>query len=537
MRGLRHSGRGIRPTGAVGLYKVGVYAGLLLVLYWSAFRWLVLADWARGDYSYGYMMPLIVLYLIWEKRAALSREPSRPSWAGMAPLVAGILLFWLGELAGEYFTLYMSFWFVLVGLCWSHLGWGKTRTIGFPLLMVLTMFPLPNFLHQKVSFSLKLFSSQIGVAMMRLAGMSAYREGNVIDLGFTQLQVVDACSGLRYLMPLLVLGLLLAHFYRGALWKKAAIVLSSIVLSVVTNSLRIAFTGLLQEVWGVRVAEGFFHGFSGWFIFMFSFAALLALMWALSRIGPRREALRAGQSPNGQKDLGLGEDGGGPLAFSLARPPQFLVAVALLGATAALSRGVEFRERIPIARPLAEFPLELGPWVGTRETMEQQFLEALDLSDYVIVDYRDGAGKSVNLYVAYYETQRKGESIHSPETCLPGSGWTFAEAGEVALSVPGYEEGGFRVRRALMEKLGERELAYFWFAQRGRVLTSAYELKLWVFWDALTKHRTDGALVRIITPAYEGERLEDAEARLEEFARQVVPVLEGFVPGREISGS
>ena len=107
--------------------------------------------------------------------------------------------------------------------------------------------------------------------MLQTYGMSAYREGNIIDLGFTQLQVVDACSGLRYLFPLLILGVLLAYFYRVALWKKLIIILSTIPLTIFTNSLRIALTGIIYEIWGAKEAEGFFHGFSGWFIFMTAF--------------------------------------------------------------------------------------------------------------------------------------------------------------------------------------------------------------------------------------------------------------------------
>ena len=185
-----------------GLLLIGVYYCSLAVM---------ISQWGREDYSYCYLMPFVVLYLIWEKRNKLVNLLSVLSWWGMVPFGAGLLLFWLGELGGEYLTLYISFWLVLVGLCWMHLGWEKLRNIGFALVVILTMFPLPNFLYQKVSVKLKLISSQLGVALMQLYGMSAHREGNVIDLGFTQLQVVDACSGLRYVFPLIVLGLPLTH--------------------------------------------------------------------------------------------------------------------------------------------------------------------------------------------------------------------------------------------------------------------------------------------------------------------------------------
>ena len=135
----------------------------------------------------------------------------------------------------------------------------------------------------------------------------------------------------------------------------------------------------------------------------------------------------------------------------------------------------------------------------------------------------------MDFYVAYYDSQRKGESIHSPETCLPGSGWEFKQAGRarVSLAEPGRS---IKVNRAIMEKSGYRQLAYFWFPARGRILTNAWELKIYTFWDSLTRQRTDGALVRLITPVLQGEQVADAEKRLQDFTRQIVPMLNDFLP-------
>ena len=160
--------------------------------------------------------------------------------------------------------------------------------------------------------------------------------------------------------------------------------------------------------------------------------------------------------------------------------------------------------------------------------MEQQFIDFLHFSDYTIINYKDKQGHSVNFYVAYYESQRKGEAIHSPETCLPAGGWSFRDAGEVSLSL--LPSSSIRVNRAFIENSGAKQLTYYWFAQRGRVLTSLFQVKIYSFWDALTKQRTDGALVRLITPVYPQEKLEDAEKRLQGFTQQIVPVLDGYIP-------
>ena len=519
-----------------GLAKIALYGLLLIGVYYSSLAYMI-SQWEREDYSYCYLIPFIVLYLIWEKRNQLASLPSVSSWKGLIPFILGIVFFWLGELGGEYFTLYISFWLVMVGICWMHLGWEKLKTIAFPLLFSLTMFPFPNFLHNKISVNLKLISSQLGVAMMQLYGMSAYREGNVIDLGFTQLQVVDACSGLRYLFPLIVLGILLAYFFKAAFWKRVIVVISTIPLSIITNSLRIALTGILYEAWGAKVAEGFFHGFSGWFIFMFSLGVLLLEMRILKKVLPEKSSLvqgskrqEGGRLEGWEAEKQASTQNSKFKIQNLFSSPQFVVAVLLLGATWGLSHGIEFREKIPINKSFEYFPVKVGEWSGTRQTMEQKFIDALDLSDYAIIEYQNSTGKSVNFYVAYYESQRKGESIHSPATCLPGAGWIFNQAGAVAIPLPANDGGFMKVNRAFMQKSGYKQFSYYWFPQRGRILTNAYQLKIFAFWDALTRQRTDGAMVRVITPVHGLEELEEAEKRLQGFTREIVPVLGEFLP-------
>ncbi len=208
--------------------------------------------------------------------------------------------------------------------------------------------------------------------------------------------------------------------------------------------------------------------------------------------------------------------------------PAFVIAIVLLGSTLVVSKTVDFREKVPIKKPLSELSMQLGEWAGTKQPMEQEFINALHFSDYTIVDYRNPKGQTINFYTAYYESQRKGEGTHSPETCLPGSGWLFREAGTTDLRLDGGKM--MRINRAFMEKIGNRQLTYYWFAMRGRTLTDLYRVKFYTFWDALTRQRTDGALVRLITPVYEGENPQDAEARLQRFMRLMVPVLREYIP-------
>jgi exosortase D (VPLPA-CTERM-specific) len=504
------------------LIKTGIYILLLGGIYYSTLQWLIFKDWSNGDYSHCMLIPLIVLYLVWEKHPMIHNCASTPSYKGFYFVVTGICLFWLGELAGEYFTLYFSLWLTAIGLCHVNMGWKKMKIILFPLLFALTMFPFPNFINNRITLQLKLISSKVGVWMIQAYGMSAFREGNVIDLGFTQLQVVDACSGLRYLFPMIVLSILIAYFYHGRVWKKIILVLSSVPLTIFSNSLRIALTGILSERFGSAVIEGFFHDFEGWLIFMITLGALLLEIWILGRLFPEKKKPGAAQENEIVLTAESSTRGSG------LKTPQFIVSVILLGATLVLSQGIEFREAVPMAKAFKDFPMQVGKWTGTGQAMESKFIETLNFSDYIMADYKEGSGKIVNFYVAYYASQRKGESIHSPESCLMGGGWQFREAGGSAIVLENGE--AVLLKRAIIEKKPVRQISYYWYPSRGRVLTSAFEMKWYNFWDALTRQRTDGALVRVITLIYPDETPEQAEDRMKTFIKDFYPVLSEYLP-------
>ena len=512
---------------------VTLYCLVIPVLYFSPLSYF-LGRWNNEDLTYCYLVPPIVLYLIWEQRRPLAALPSAPSWQGLPVVAFGIACYWLGELGGEYTLLFISLWLVLAGLLWLQLGWRKLKIIAFPVLFSLAMVPPPNLIAGNLSFKLKLLSSWLGVELLQLLGMTAYREGNLIDLGFTQLQVVDACSGLRYLIPLLVLGVLIAFHSRLSFRKRLLLVASAIPLSIVTNSLRIASVGLLYPVLGASATEGLFHDVTGWLIFMISLALLLLEFRVLARFSPEKPPRPGDAHDPGQAAASRARSDAAGKAPGKDIPgiaeARFALALLMLGGTIVLSHGVEFRERVPLRRALAEFPLALDQWQGVRVPLEPQVLGALKLSDYLLIDYRNRRGETINFYLAYNDSQRKGEATHSPASCLPGSGWLFKESGEIELPVRQADGSAMRVCRCYLEKSGSRMLTYYWFPQRGRVLTSLFQIKYYNFWDALTRHRTDGALVRVITPMRDLEKPETAEKRLREVVALLVPRLAEFLP-------
>jgi exosortase D (VPLPA-CTERM-specific) len=371
-----------------------------------------------------------------------------------------------------------------------------------------------------------------------MVGLPVTREGNIIDLGFVQLQIVEACSGLHSLISLVVLCLLMAYFFKDHIWKRLVLLISSVPLAISANSIRIALTAILHKYFGSDVAQGFFHSFSGLLIFIICIPVLVIEMKILERLPPHDGKIES-KSKKVQAKLSVSNSTQKEKKISPSASlgqPIFIVAVSFLMATLALSQSIEFREKIPSKKPLDQFPLKFSDWSAEGlQPMEKIFLNTLDLSEYTIADYMNSNGRRVNTYVAYYERQSKGKSIHTPASCLPGSGWSFDQSGTVRISGLLGNPASMEVNRAVMQYGRSTQIAYYWFAQRGRILNNAYQLKIYNFWDALTMQRTDGALIRLITPIYENEKLADADARLQNFVRDIVPVLEDYIPGKEIS--
>jgi exosortase D (VPLPA-CTERM-specific) len=482
--------------------------------------------WEKDEYSHGYLIAPIVAFLIWQKKDQLERIQFTGSWAGLVVLIFGLLLFFAGELNAPYIVIQYGFLITLAGLVLAFMGWKAFKLIWIPLLILAFMVPLPNIIYRNLSAALQLVSSEIGVAFIRLFDISVYLEGNVIDLGSYKLQVVEACSGLRYLFPLMTLGFIAAYFFNGAFWKRAIIFLSSIPITILMNSFRIGVIGVTVEYGGQAMAEGFLHDFEGWFVFMACTGILIIEMWVLARIGKDRKPLR--------EAFGLDFPEPSPNdASTKARniPVQFFAAFAALILAFLMSTQTESRtEIIPERMAFSRFPDQIGAWKGERIRMEQIYVDELKFDDYILTNYSDGNGVPINFYVAYYGSQATGESSHSPRNCLPGGGWQIKDSS--TKEIPEVMIGGapLLVNRFEIRQGDAAQLVYYWFQGRNRVTTNEYMVKWYLLWDAITKKRTDGALVRLTIYVSKGDDMAEADRRLVSFAKEIVGGLDDFIP-------
>jgi exosortase D (VPLPA-CTERM-specific) len=501
-------------------------AALNLWLFWDGLAYMWVAWTESPEYSHAALIPPIAAFLIWQQKDRLERISFTGSWWGVALVFVGGGLLLLGQLATIYTLVQYAYLVTLYGLVLAFTGTRAFRWLTVPLLILVLMIPLPQFVLANLSTKLQLLSSELGVWFMRLFDISVYLEGNVIDLGGYKLQVAEACSGLRYLFPLMTMGFLMAYFYKGATWKRGALFVSSIPITLVMNSIRVGTVGLMVERWGIGMAEGFLHEFQGWAVFMVCTGMLLGEIAILNRIGHESGTWRQlfgvefpAPTPHGAvlRHRRL------PTAFIAASSVLFIFMVAAL----VLPRPAEL---IPTRASLLEFPMQVDAWTGRRSVLEGVYLDTLKLDDYLLADYTKGGAHPINLYISYYNSQRKGEAVHSPRACLPGGGWELRDFDQRTL--PGVQIDGqpLLVNRTLIQLGNQRQLVYYWFQQRGRIIDNEFVVKWYLFWDALTRHRTDGAMVRIITPLRPDSSEVEADHDLTEFASRIAPDLHRYVP-------
>ena len=511
--------------GPWALALLALLAGSLLLAFQGALGFMV-GQWHEDEFSHGYFIPFISLFLIWQRRAALQTIELKGSWIGLIWVLAGLALDVIGRLSALFVIQHLALLAVIWGLVLALAGWQGLRVLRVPLGILIFMIPLPQILVYALSAELQLLSSSIGVWLIRLTGVSVYLEGNVIDLGSYKLEVAEACSGLRYLLPLMTLSFLMACQYRVPLWKRTVLFLSSIPITVLMNSLRIAAIGVMVDRFGMGLAEGLVHEVQGWMMFMLSMGLLLLEIMLLSRIGKDRR-------PWGEV-FGLELPAALPRdlprrARVLARPLLASTAAVLLFSVAAVSMPAP-KLAVPQRETFASFPLQVAQWRGQRQSMERIYLDQLKLDDYLMANYTRSGAAAINFYVAWYDVQGAGEATHSPRACLPGGGWRILDLRQIALNQVAVGTQLLRVNRALISHGDQQQLVYYWFLQRGRVVTNEYLVKWYLLVDALLRHRTDGALVRLIVPIGTAGTVADADRELQNFAAAISPPLRQFVP-------
>jgi len=275
------------------LVWAGVLAALVVVLYAAVLKGLVGQWWEDSDYSHGFLVPLFSGYVLWRERERWASLRLRPANLGLLVMVGGIGLLLVGSLGAELFTSRFSLLVVLAGMVLYLGGWEALRAVWFPLAFLLLMIPFPTIIFNQITFPLQLLASRLATAGLELVQVPVLREGNVLVLPHYSLEVVEACSGIRSLMTLVTLAVAYGQLAERRRWVRYLLVGLMVPGAIVSNAIRVMGAGVLTHHFGPQMAEGFFHEFSGWVIFLVALVFMFACHGVLRAVGRGRKSAHA----------------------------------------------------------------------------------------------------------------------------------------------------------------------------------------------------------------------------------------------------
>jgi exosortase len=262
---------------------------LIAWLYAGVIPHLVSDWWNDPNFSHGFLVPLFSLFLVWQDRKRLSELPLRPSWFGLVVMAGAMMQLVVGTLGAELFLSRSSLILLIAGMVIFFLGWGYFRALLFPIGFLFLMIPIPSILFNQITIPLQFLASTMAGGLVEWLGVPVLRQGNIIQLPGMTLEVAEACSGIRSLMSLTTVAVIYAYFLETKLLPRVLLSISAVPIAVIANGLRVTGTALLAFYWDKEAAEGFFHNFSGWLIFVLSLLMLFGLQGLMGWVRKRRQ--------------------------------------------------------------------------------------------------------------------------------------------------------------------------------------------------------------------------------------------------------
>jgi exosortase len=279
----------VPPAPGLPLLAIVWFLALLIVLFLPVLKPMV-SEWMTDeDMGHAFFVPVVAAYIVWLDRDRILAAPVKPYWPALALVAWGFCQMVLGFLGADFFIARTAFLLGLVGVIWTVAGTAVLRTVAFPLFVLLFMIRIPLFIYQQITFPLQLLASETASRVLDLIGIPVLRDGNVLELASKRLEVVEACSGIRSLLSLTFLSVAYGRLFEKRLWVKIALFLSTVPIAIGCNAFRVTLTGVLTQ-YKPEIAEGAYHAFEGWVIFMVELVVFLGVHRLLVQFARRSDA-------------------------------------------------------------------------------------------------------------------------------------------------------------------------------------------------------------------------------------------------------
>jgi exosortase len=271
------------------LPAIAWFLGLLILLYFPVLKTMVV-EWATDEnLGHAFFVPVLAGYLVWLDRQRILAAPVRRCWPALTLVVWGFCQMLLGFLGANFFLARTAFLIAIVGVIWTLAGRAVLRSLVFPLFLLLFMIRIPLYVYQQITFPLQILASEVAARGLEILGIPVFRDGNVLQLAGHKLEVVEACSGIRSLLSLTFLSVAYGRLFERRLWMKIVLFLLTVPIAIGCNAARVTLTGVLTQ-YSPDIAEGAYHTFEGWVIFMVELVVLLGahrlLSWLFGKSQP-----------------------------------------------------------------------------------------------------------------------------------------------------------------------------------------------------------------------------------------------------------
>ncbi len=432
----------------------------------------------RPSYSHGFLIPFISLYVIYSNRDKLVQFSIKPNiWGGLLLTITACLMLLIGKISSVEILLRMSILFIIPGVLLMLLGTNYLRKLVFPLAYLIFMVPVMDIFLTRLHWPSQVISAKMASWILNFLTIPVVRETNILHLPNISVEVAEVCSGVRFFVSILALGIPLAYFTQKQLWRKVVLIISGIIIVIPVNSLRIAFIGL----WAYRDGEilhGPHHIFQGLFVAIAGFVILIILAYFLNKIPSKSVEETETRIENSRSKLFNNTK-------DLNKP--WLIAILLLIVTASC---LHLYEPIPVKlnQDSITLPDKVGAWKADSTDYNKKFF-SIDRADVeVIQSYKDSANRRIKVYVGYFESRGQNKELINYRL-----DWLYKNAQEI--EVPLMTKGSVRVNRTIFKDGIDDSLALYWYDLNGRIIADNIMAKTITAIDAVIKRRTNGAII------------------------------------------
>jgi len=506
--------RALTAGGLVLLAFFYCYAGVLSAL---------AKQWRSNDvYSYGFLIPLISAYLIWIHRDKFMHvEPSPNYLGGIVVLLSGMAMFIAGNLGSITVAPELSLPVTIAGIVLFLFGMRVLKMLLFPISYLLLMIPMWEIITDRLHYPMQLFSATLGATLLQFVGVPVHRDATYIMLPNITLEVARECSGVNYLIAVVAIGIPLAYLFLRGWGRKCLLLCWGILIAVLGNGVRVALIGLFSYHGIGNNIHGPLHIFQGLSVAVVGYGALFSGLWVLTKNQP--DIPQSNMIQNTHR-----------FEQSIARKDTFnrltearsmgVVLCALILVSSKLFLTVYYPEPVELKNHLNTFPVEIGEWTGQDVPPLYKGFQELAVDHELSRMYRKKTGETLWFYIGYFDDQNQGKKLVSYKTEE-----LFLDTTKTEVRLGGNHEIEVN-KKVIMHNRQQGNLMLFWYEINGRIVSNKFMAKFYTAWDAITRKRTNGAVIMLMSDVNGREAVQEVFSKNEEFIQEIAPLLENYLP-------